>query len=174
MKTKSNGKSTEMPNAHLHDLYVDELRDVLGAERQLIKGLKKMKTHAKAESLKSAFESHLMETETHIERLSEILQSMNLSARGKKCKAMEGLLNEADEIIEEFDGDEAADAALIAAAQKIEHYEIASYGCLVTYAMLMKHRKAEQILAETLKEEKQTDAKLTNIAMEEANIAPTQ
>lgn len=171
MKSKRKNTENEMPNAHLHELFIDELRDILGAERQLVKGLKKMKSKAQGESLKSAFESHLMETEVHIDRLTDILQSMDLSPRGKKCKAMEGLLNEAEEIMEEFDGDEAADAALIAAAQKIEHYEIATYGCLVTYAMLMKHKDAEQILAETLKEEKQADSKLTDVAMSEANIS---
>lgn len=171
MKSKRKNTENEMPNAHLHELFIDELRDILGAERQLVKGLKKMKSKAQGESLKSVFESHLMETEVHIDRLTGILQSMDLSPRGKKCKAMEGLLNEAEEIMEEFDGDEAADAALIAAAQKIEHYEIATYGCLVTYAMLMKHKDAEQILAETLKEEKQADSKLTDVAMSEANIS---
>lgn len=160
-----------MPNEHLHELFVDELRDVLGAERQLLKGLKKMANAAKGESLKTAFETHYSETEEHINRLKQVMESLGLAARGKKCKAMEGLLAEADEIIESFEGDESLDAALIAAAQKVEHYEIASYGCLVTYAKLMEHTDAKEILGTTLNEEKETDAKLTDIALSEANVA---
>lgn len=167
---RENGKS-QMPNAHLHELFVDELRDVLGGERQLLKGLKKMADKAQSDTLKTAFEMHRAETETHIERLQEVLKGLGLAGRGKKCKAMEGLLNEAEEIMESFEGDEAMDAALIAAAQKVEHYEIASYGCLVTYAKLMEHEEAGRILGQTLNEEKETDEKLTEIAMNEANIS---
>ena len=130
-----NQKDTgNMPNNHLHELFVDELRDVLGAEKQLLKGLKKMADKAVGASLKDAFTAHYAETEEQIERLKQVFASINLTARAKKCKAMEGLLNEAEEIMDEFEGDDALDAALIAAAQKVEHYEIASYGCLVTYA----------------------------------------
>lgn len=180
---KQNGKSTQngqqsngngMPNAHLHELFVDELRDIMGGERQLVKGLKKMAGKAESDTLKKAFEMHLSETETHIDRLKDVMEGIGLSGRGKKCKAMEGLLNEAEEIIEEFEGDEALDAALIAAAQKVEHYEIATYGCLVTYARLMGHKDAERILSQTLAEEKETDTKLTEIAMTEANLAEAQ
>lgn len=165
---KGNGK---MPNAHLHELFVDELRDILGAERQLLKGLKKMASAAESDTLKTAFETHYSETEEHINRLKQVFESLGLAARGKKCKAMEGLLDEAEEIIESFEGDSAVDAALIAAAQKVEHYEIASYGCLVTYAKLMEHNEAKEILGTTLNEEKETDAKLTDIALSEANVA---
>ncbi|MFC6101473.1 ferritin-like domain-containing protein [Olivibacter domesticus] len=168
--TKKNSNDN-MPNAHLHELFVDELRDILGAEKQLLKGLKKMAGKATNEMLKTAFEEHLAQTEEHAERLKKVFESIGLTARGKKCKAMEGLLNEAEEIIEEFDGSEALDAALISAAQKVEHYEIASYGCLVTYAKLMEHAEAEEILTTTLNEEKETDVKLTEIAMSEANVA---
>ncbi|WP_134090490.1 ferritin-like domain-containing protein [Olivibacter sp. XZL3] len=165
-------KSTEgMPNAHLHELFVDELRDILGAEKQLLKGLKKMASKANGESLKNAFQEHLSQTEEHIERLKSVFESIGTTARGKKCKAMEGLLNEAEEIMEEFDNGEVLDAALISAAQKVEHYEIASYGCLVTYAKLMEHTEAEELLSTTLNEEKETDVKLTDIAMSEANVA---
>src|SRR5690606_39203577 len=110
------------------------------------------------------------QTEGHIDRLKKAFESIGKSARGKKCKAMEGLLEEADEIIESFEGDEALDAALIAAAQKVEHYEIASYGCLVTYAKLMGHTEAEELLSATLAEEKETDSLLTEIAMKESNV----
>lgn len=162
--------NNNMPNAQLHELFVDELRDILGAERQLLKGLKKMSTSAVSDSLKSAFKEHHSQTEGHIDRLKDVFKSIDLTARGKKCKAMEGLLGEAEEIIESFeDNKEILDAALIAAAQKVEHYEIASYGCLVTYAKLMKHTDAEKLLSETLNEEKKTDVLLTEIAMKEAN-----
>jgi len=167
-KTKSN---SNMPNGHLHELFVDELRDILGAEKQLMKGLKKMATKAEGESLKAAFEEHRMQTEEHVERLKKVFASVNLSPRGKTCKAMEGLLNEADEIMESFEDAAVLDAALISAAQKVEHYEIASYGCLVTYANLMEHREAAELLSQTLEEEKNTDVKLTEIAMQEANMA---
>ncbi|MCT1532667.1 DUF892 family protein [Sphingobacterium daejeonense] len=163
-------QSGSMPNAHLHELFVDELKDILGAERQLLKGLKKLKDAANSETLSKAFQTHYEQTEGHIERLRSVFGELGLTARGKKCKAMEGLLAEAEEIIEEFqDSPEVVDAALIAAAQKVEHYEIASYGCLVTYASLMGHQEAQELLGMTLAEEKDTDALLTEIAMSEAN-----
>jgi len=167
----SKNQNGKMPNEHLHELFVDELRDILGAERQLLKGLKKMANATRTDSLRDAFETHYSETEEHISRLKQVMESLGLSARGKKCKAMEGLLAEADEIMESFEGNESLDAALIAAAQKVEHYEIASYGCLVTYAKLMEHTDAKEILGTTLNEEKETDAKLTDIALSEANVA---
>lgn len=159
----------DMPNGHLHELFVDELRDILGAEKQLLKGLKKMASSAGSETLKKAFQDHHAQTEGQIERLKQVFQSIGITARGKKCKAMEGLLEEADEIIESFEDEPVLDAALISAAQKVEHYEIASYGCLVTYAKLMEHSEAEELLAATLAEEKETDNLLTDIAMTEAN-----
>lgn len=161
-----------MKNAHLHELLVDGLKDMLGAERQLLKGLKKMTTAAQSDSLKKAFDTHYKQTENQIERLKEVFNDLNLTARGKKCKAMEGLLEEADEIAVEFaDSPEVLDAALITAAQKVEHYEIASYGCLVTFASLMDHKNAASILQDILAEEKQTDELLTEIAMGEANVS---
>lgn len=168
MATSKENKQ-QMPNAHLHELFVDELKDILGAEKQLLKGLKKMSKAAESDELKQAFDQHYSQTEGHVERLKEVFASLEMSARGKKCKAMEGLLEEAEEIIESFEGDPALDAALISAAQKVEHYEIASYGCLVTYAKLMEHSEAEQLLQQTLDEEKQTDSLLTDIAMSSVN-----
>lgn len=159
-----------MPNAHLHELFVEELKDILGGERQLLKGLKKLASATVNEKLKAAFETHYEQTEGQIERLKTVFSDLGMTARGKKCKAMEGLLAEADEIAEDFqDSPEVLDAALIAAAQKVEHYEIASYGCLVTYAKLMGHTEAQELLAATLAEEKETDELLTLIATEEAN-----
>jgi ferritin-like metal-binding protein YciE len=165
----SNQNNSQMPNEHLHELFVDELKDILGAEKQLVVGLKKMSKATQSEELRQAFNEHLTQTEGQIERLKEVFQSLGKAARGKKCNAMEGLLKEADEIIESFEGDPALDAALISAAQKVEHYEIASYGCLVTYAKLMEHTEAEQLLQQTLDEEKQTDVLLTEIAMSSVN-----
>lgn len=160
-----------MKNAHLHELLVDGLKDMLGAERQLLKGLKKMSTAAVSNTLKDAFQTHYTQTENQIEKLKEVFSDLNLTARGKKCKAMEGLLEEAEEIAEEFaDSPEVLDAALITAAQKVEHYEIASYGCLVTFASLMEHNNVADILGEILAEEKETDELLTKIAMGEANV----
>ena len=169
MATQKN--KVDMPNAHLHELFVDELRDILGAEKQLLKGLKKVAQSASSETLKMAFEEHYTQTEQQIERLKEVFSSIDLTARAKKCKAMEGLLEEADELIESFDEGPVLDAALISAAQKVEHYEIASYGCLVTYAKLMEHTEAQELLQATLDEEKETDVKLTDIAMSEVNVA---
>lgn len=160
-----------MPNAHLHELFVDELRDALSAEKMLLKGLKKMSSKTNSGGLRAAFEEHHAQTEEHVERLKKVFKSIGLSPRAKKCKAMEGLLEEAEEIMENFEDAEVLDAALIAAAQKAEHYEIASYGCLVTYANLMEHNEAAELLNQTLEEEKDTDAKLTEIAMTEANVA---
>lgn len=162
-------KQKTMPNGHLHELFVDELRDILGAERQLLKGLKDMANAAGSNELKGAFEQHLQQTEGHVERLRQVFQSVGLGFRAKKCKAMDGLLSEAIEIMENFEGDEVLDAALIAAAQKIEHYEIATYGCLVTYAKLMEHTEAQELLQANLDEEKSTDALLTDIAMAGVN-----
>jgi ferritin-like metal-binding protein YciE len=165
----NNANNGDMPNGHLHELFVDELRDILGAERQLLKGLKKMADAATSDSLKEAFKTHYAQTEGQIDRLKQVFSAVGISARGKKCKAMEGLLGEAEEIIESFEDMPVLDAALISAAQKVEHYEIASYGCLVTYARLMQHTEAEELLQQTLDEEKQTDTLLTEIALGETN-----
>lgn len=163
-------KKSEMPNAHLHELFVDELKDILGAEKQLLKGLKKMSAAAQSETLKAAFDAHYKETEGQIERLKAVFSSLGSAARAKKCKAMEGLLSEAEEIIESFEDEpEVIDAALIVAAQKVEHYEIATYGSLATFAKLMAHDEALELLKATLAEEKETDLKLTEIASSEAN-----
>jgi ferritin-like metal-binding protein YciE len=169
MKT-SKEVSPDMPNAHLHELFVDELRDILGAEKQLLKGLKKISSKTSNTNLKRVFDNHHTDTEHQIGRLTEIFQSIGLSPRSKKCKAMEGLLEESEEIIDNFETGQVLDAALISAVQKIEHYEIASYGCLLTYAKLMEHSRAEELLDETLMEEKATDVRLTEIAMAEVNV----
>ncbi|WP_293930207.1 ferritin-like domain-containing protein [Sphingobacterium sp. UBA6645] len=169
MSKKMNQNGEKMPNAHLHELMVDELKDIYNAERQLLAGLKKLVSTAEGEELKNAFKEHLQETEGQIDKLKQVFQLLDLPARGKKCKAMEGLLNEADEIMSEFEGSEALDAALVAAAQKVEHYEIATYGSLATYAKLMQHDDVAAIFAEILEQEKNADEKLTQVAMSKAN-----
>jgi ferritin-like metal-binding protein YciE len=162
--------NSEIPNGHLHELFVDELRDILGAEKQLLKGLKKLAGAAGSDKLREAFEKHYSQTEEQIERVKQVFTSIGSTARAKKCKAMEGLLAEAEEILESFESQpEVLDAALICAAQKVEHYEIASYGCLVTFAKLMELKDAEELLTTTLNEEKETDLLLTEIAISEAN-----
>jgi ferritin-like metal-binding protein YciE len=154
-----------MPITAVEDLLVDELRDLLDAEKQLVKALTKMTKAASDEELKMAFESHRSETEKQVERLGTALETMEQPVRGKACKAMQGLIKEGQEIIEEAeDAPEAlADAALIAAAQKVEHYEIASYGTACALAELADEQDVLELLGQSLDEEKQADEKLTQI-----------
>lgn len=161
MKTR---KNESMDNA-LHELFVDGLKDILWAEEHLYKNLPKMAKGATSEELKSAFEGHREETAGHIERLKQVFESIGEKAQAVKCEAMAGLLREAEELLEDSEkGTMVRDAALIAGAQKIEHYEIATYGTLATYAKIMGHKEAKQLLGQTLDEEKATDEKLTGIA----------
>lgn len=166
MKSKSNESH---PNTELQHLFVDQLRDILWAEKNLLKALPKMAKAANAQQLSEAFTQHQNETETHVQRLSEIFSILGLSARAKKCEAMEGLIREADELADDYAESSALDAALIAAAQKVEHYEIATYGTLRAFAESLGHQEAVQLLNETLQEESKTDAKLTEIARSQAN-----
>lgn len=148
----------------LRDLYVGELKDLYSAENQLVKALPKMVKAATAKSLKNGFQKHLQETKIHVARLKEIFSAMGVSPGSKKCKAMEGLISEGQEIIEEDAEPEVRDAALIAAAQRVEHYEMAGYGCVRTYAELLGEKGAAKILQKTLNEEGATDKKLTQLA----------
>jgi ferritin-like metal-binding protein YciE len=148
----------------LHDLFVDELKDLYNAENQLTKALPKMVKAASSEELRTAFEHHLAETEQQVERLERIFKQLETSPKGKKCKAMAGLIEEGKEMIE-MDGEDAVkDAALIAAAQRVEHYEIAGYGTVRTYAQLLGFDEAANLLQETLDEEAAADDKLTQLA----------
>jgi ferritin-like metal-binding protein YciE len=149
---------------NLDDVFMDVLKDTLDAERQITKSLPKMAKAAENDELRKAFEEHLSVTEKQIERLETIFQSMDKAPRGKHCPAMEGLLKEGSELIEKEEMGPARDAALIAAAQKVEHYEIAAYGTLVTYAQMLELEEAANLLSETLAEEKQTDVELTGVA----------
>jgi ferritin-like metal-binding protein YciE len=148
----------------MQDLFLNELKDVLNAEKQLVAALPKMAKAASAPELEQAFTKHLRETEGHVRRLEQIFKSLGQTARGKKCKGMEGLLEEGKEILEEDGAEEVIDAALISAAQRVEHYEIAAYGCLRTYAQLLGHDDADRLLEETLREEEATDKALTALA----------
>jgi ferritin-like metal-binding protein YciE len=154
---------------NLHDVYVEQLKDLYSAETQLIKALPKMAKAATAPDLKQGFTDHLEQTKGHAQRLEEIFQGLDEKPTGKKCKAMEGLIKEGAEAIEEDATPSAKDALLIAAAQRVEHYEIAGYGSVKTYANLLGEDDAAKLLAETLQEEKDTDVKLTEAA-EQINV----
>jgi ferritin-like metal-binding protein YciE len=158
----------------LKDLYIDELKDLYNAENQLLKALPKMARKASAPELKRAFQDHLVQTEGHVNRLEKIFKGLGEKPTGKTCKAMKGLVEEGKEIIEE-DGDAAVlDAALIGAAQKVEHYEIAGYGVARTFASLLGEEDAMQTLQRTLNEEGETDKKLTSIAESAINIEASE
>lgn len=148
----------------LHDVYVEQLRDLYSAENQLIKALPKMAKAANDETLRKGFEDHLEQTKVHAERLEEIFEALDEKPTGKKCKAMAGLVEEGSEAIGEDASPEAKDAMLIAAAQRVEHYEMAGYGTVKTYAKLLGYEEAAETLEETLSEEVETDEKLTEAA----------
>ena len=156
----------------LKDVYVDELRDLYSAEQQLIKALPKMAKAATSEDLRQGFEEHLEQTKGHAQRLEEIFQALGESIKGKKCKGMEGIVAEGAEVISEDYEGAAMDAAIISAAQRVEHYEIAGYGSVHAYATILGETEAANLLERTLNEEKETDQKLTDLSEtinEEAN-----
>jgi ferritin-like metal-binding protein YciE len=157
-----------MEMTHLQDLLIEDLKDLYNAEQQLTKALPKMAKSANNPDLRAAFETHLRETEGHVKRLEKVFQALGASAKGKTCHAMKGLIEEGKELMSEDAEPEVLDAGLIGAAQKVEHYEIASYGTVRTYAKLLGNEQAAQLLQQTLDEEGATDKKLTALA--EANI----
>lgn len=154
----------------LQDLYVDELKDLYNAEHQLLKALPKMAKAASAPELRKAFERHLKETEGQIKRLDRIFKKLDTNPKGKKCKAMEGLIEEGKDLMAEEADPAVMDAALIAAAQRVEHYEMAGYGCVRTYARLLGYDDAADLLQQTLDEEGATDHKLTELAETVINV----
>jgi len=158
----------------LQKLYIEELRDLYNAENQLVKALPKMAKHASHQELKQAFEDHLEQTKEHVERLDEIFKRLDEKPTGKTCKAMKGLIEEGSEYLEK-DGDESVlDAALIGAAQRVEHYEIAGYGTVRTFANMLGENQAAELLQQTLDEEGETDKLLTELAESVVNVeAPT-
>jgi ferritin-like metal-binding protein YciE len=153
----------------LNDLFVDQLKDLYSAENQLLKALPKMAKAAESEELRDAFTAHLEETKGQVERLEKIFSGLDVSPRGKKCKAMEGLIEEGKELIEEDAEPNVKDAGLIGAAQKVEHYEIAAYGTARTIAQQLGHDDYADLLQETLDEEGAADQKLTDIAESSVN-----
>lgn len=153
----------------MQDLLIEDLRDIYHAEKQIAKALPKMAKAAKSDQLRQAFEAHLEQTNGQIERLQQIFEELDTRARGKHCDAMEGLISEAQEILEMGLAPEVQDAALIAAAQKVEHYEIASYGTLHAYATACGLGRVAELLDETLQEEKDTDTLLNKLAIGDVN-----
>jgi ferritin-like metal-binding protein YciE len=163
VSTKS--KTGKMENSEFHEFFVDELKDIYWAEKHLVKALPKMKKAATSPQLAAAFEKHTEETNKHIATLEQAFSLLDEKAQGKKCDAMEGLLKEADGIIEDTEaGTLVRDAGLILAAQKVEHYEIATYGTLAAFADSMGHTDVAKLLQATLDNEKATDAALSKIA----------
>lgn len=154
----------------LNDLFIEQLRDLYDAENQLIKALPKMAEAANSDELREGIEEHLEQTKGHAERIEQIFESLGEKAKAKKCKGMEGVIKEGSEALDEDMDPDVRDAAIIASAQRVEHYEIAGYGTARTFANLLGEREAASLLEQTLQEEKETDAKLTELA-EGINVA---
>jgi ferritin-like metal-binding protein YciE len=153
-----------MKSNRLKHLYIEELKDLYNAENQLVKAIPKMAKASTSPDLRAGFEEHLGQTKEHVARLERIFKALGETPTGKKCKGMEGLIKEGGEMIEEDPGPEELDAGLISAAQRVEHYEMAGYGCVATYAKLLGETEAESLLRETLEEERDTDKKLTQLS----------
>jgi ferritin-like metal-binding protein YciE len=168
MERGANSRHMELES--LQDLYVHELKDLYSAESQLIKALPKMASAATNRQLAAGFRQHLEQTKRHAKRLEQILKSHDESTRGPKCEGMEGLIAEGDKMAKEDAEDEVRDAGLIAAAQRVEHYEIAGYGCARTYARILGDKKGAKLLDTTLREEAATDKKLTKLATSLINL----
>jgi ferritin-like metal-binding protein YciE len=159
-----------MELSSLRELYISELRDLYSAENQILKALPKMAKTASSDELKNGFNEHLEQTKTHVERLEQIFKNLDVSPKGKKCKGMEGLIEEGKELMQEDAEPEVLDAGLICAAQKVEHYEMAGYGCVRTYARVLGDEEAAELLQQTLQEEEETDKKLTDLAESSINL----
>ena len=153
-----------METNRLRHLYIEELKDLYGAESQLVRALPKMAKASTSEDLRAGFEEHLEQTKEHVTRLEKIFKTLGESPKGKKCRGMEGLITKGAEMIAQDPAPEELDAGLISAAQRVEHYEIAAYGCVSTYANLLGEDEAVSLLRQTLEEEKETDQKLTELA----------
>lgn len=170
MATKSTAQNRASQESGLKELFLDELKDIYWAEKALVKALPKMAKKATSEELVAAIQDHLSVTQTHVERLEQVFDAIGEKASAKKCEAMEGLIKEAEEIMEETEEGVVRDAGIISAAQKVEHYEIASYGTLVSFANTLGESKASKILEKTLNDEKEADQKLTDIAESSINL----
>ena len=158
----------------LNDLFLDTLKDIYFAEKQILKALPKMAKAAQSDKLRAAFEKHHGETEGQVERLEQIFELLDKPARGKTCDAIQGILDEGKEIMDEYKGCEALDAGMLAAAQAVEHYEISRYGTLKQWATQLGMKDAARLLDQTLQEEKKTDASLTTLAEAAVNLAAAQ
>lgn len=165
----STQRESQGMDSNLHKLFLEQLGDIYDAEQQLTKALPKMAKAAESDELREAIESHLEETEEHVSRLEQVAQSLDEKLKSETCQAMKGLIKEAEEIMKQQKGTSANDAAIIAAAQKVEHYEIATYGTLATWAEQMGHDEATRLLRETEEEESAADEKLTSVAESIAN-----
>ncbi len=153
-----------MADQGLRELYIDELKDIYNAETQLVKALPKMAKASSSDELRTGFEAHLEQTKQHVERLEQVFEMLSESPKGKKCAGMEGLVEEGSEVMkEDFEG-AVMDAALIGAAQRVEHYEIAAYGTVIAFAETLGENDQVSLLESTLNEEKETDEKLTSLA----------
>jgi ferritin-like metal-binding protein YciE len=153
-----------MADKGLKELYIDELKDLYSAENQLVKALPKMAKGAASDELRQGFEEHLEQTKGHVQRLEQIFEALGESPKGKKCKGMEGLIEEGSEVLEDDYEGNILDAALIGAAQRVEHYEMSGYGTVRAMAEVLGENKHVSLLAKTLEEEKETDEKLTQLA----------
>ncbi len=158
----------------LRDLYVEQLRDLYSAETQLVEALPKMAEKAAHPKLKQAMESHLDETRQHVERLERIFESLDEKPEGETCQAMKGLIKEGQEMLKKRGDDDVRDAGIIAAAQRVEHYEISGYGTVATYAEMLGRTEDHDILGQTLSEEKSTDQKLNRLAKQVVNVDAMQ
>jgi ferritin-like metal-binding protein YciE len=154
----------------LDDLFVHQLRDIYYAEKQIVQALPEMIDKAKDPGLKQGFEAHLGETKNHVKRLEQVFKMHGVEAKGVECPAIDGIIEEADEIAGEVDDTKVLDAALIAAAQAVEHYEITRYGTLIAWAKQLGRPDCASVLEETLKEEKAADSKLTSLAERDVNV----
>ncbi len=154
----------------LHDLFLHTLKDIYYAEKQILKALPRMAKNAESEELKQAFETHRDETEGQIERLEQVFKMLDKAARGVQCEAINGILEEGKEVMEDFADSEALDAGILAAAQAVEHYEITRYGSLKTWAQELGMNDAAKLLDQNLEEEKKTDALLTKLAEARVNM----
>lgn len=174
-KAKPTGKTGKMEDSEFHEFFIDELKDIYWAEKHLVKALPKMQKAATSTELAAAFEKHTQETQEHIARLEQVFELLGEKATAKKCDAMAGLLEEADSVISDTDkGTMVRDAGLIISAQKVEHYEIAAYGTLRTFAANMGHTDVQDLLQQTLDNEKETDVALTEVAEGFVNEAASQ
>lgn len=167
--TSDKDKEPDMTVKTLNDLFVETLRDLYYVENKLVKTLPKMAKKASSDDLKQAIEDHLAETETHVKRLEQVFELLDVKASAKTCEALEGLIKEAEETMGEIDDEQTLDAAIISSAQSVEHYEIARYGTLACWAAEIGNNEVAELLEQTLEEEKSADEKLSTIAEEAVN-----